>query len=416
MLKPNQLSTFALFRKLAFVVCLAVGIQELVPVWYVGPLALPMLHFPLTSLIKLFTPAHPNASDLAFLFNVLISAYLAGLFLFTASFWIRTQRDYALDPHIATALIALQIVCAILVNEELLFLTAAELAFILPNRSALIWLGLQISLSMVLHFLRMPTLHPEVLICNPLGSDLTIRTLEQRNVDFFIDIATGAVFQAITFCFGYLGSSEQRQRNKLQIAHAELLATQQLLSESTSAAERARIARELHDAIGHHLTALKLHLDIANRKAVSGGSDALRASHETSHRLLAEIRNLVSVESHHQPIHLSNALKIFCAGVTRFKVDLNFQDAPSIRSALLTQRVLSCVTTLLGDLHRHCDEYAIRLTIAGSAAEVSLRVSDNKGRPLTINNRRQLLELLSTGAGDSRWEFAQDGYLCVTLF
>ncbi len=416
MLKSNQLSTFALFRKLAFIVCIAVGIQEFVPIWYVGPLALPMLHFPMVSLIKLFATAHPTGFDLVFLFNMLIAAYLVGLFLFTAAFWTRTQRDYTLDPRVSMALIALQIICATLVNEELLFLTAAELAFILPNRSALIWLGLQISLSTVLHFLRMPTLHPDVLICNPLGSDLTIRTLEQRNVDFFIDIATGAVFQAIMFCFGYLGSSEQRQRNKLQIAHAELVATQQLLSESTSAAERARIARELHDAIGHHLTALKLHLDIANRRAGSGGSDALRASYETSHRLLAEIRNLVSVESHHQPIHLCDALKIFCSGVTGFQVHLNFLEAPNIRSALLTQRVLSCVRTLLGDLHQHCDEYAIRLTIVENFTKVSLRVSDNKGRPLIIYNPRQLLNLLSNGVGDSHWEFVQDGCLHVTIF
>src|SRR5262249_57667566 len=44
-------------------------------------------------------------------------------------------------------------------------------------------------------------------------------------------------------------------------ANAEIRALQQILADSSRIAERLRIARDLHDALGHHLTALTLNLE-----------------------------------------------------------------------------------------------------------------------------------------------------------
>ena len=41
------------------------------------------------------------------------------------------------------------------------------------------------------------------------------------------------------------------------------MATRAMLVESSRAEERLRISRDLHDTLGHHLTALSLQLDVA---------------------------------------------------------------------------------------------------------------------------------------------------------
>ncbi len=52
----------------------------------------------------------------------------------------------------------------------------------------------------------------------------------------------------------------------LALANAELSASRELLAENSRAAERLRISRDIHDALGHHLAALSIQLDVASRR------------------------------------------------------------------------------------------------------------------------------------------------------
>ena len=49
--------------------------------------------------------------------------------------------------------------------------------------------------------------------------------------------------------------------------NAELRAARELLAHGSRMAERLRIARELHDAVGHRLVALSLNLELAGHQA-----------------------------------------------------------------------------------------------------------------------------------------------------
>ena len=50
-------------------------------------------------------------------------------------------------------------------------------------------------------------------------------------------------------------------------ANNELRATGELLANTSRLTERERISRELHDTLGHHLTALSLNLEAASHLA-----------------------------------------------------------------------------------------------------------------------------------------------------
>jgi len=70
------------------------------------------------------------------------------------------------------------------------------------------------------------------------------------------------------FVFALLSSISSKESDeanqKTQQLNRELLATQHLLSEASRENERTRIARDLHDLLGHHLTALTINLQVAS--------------------------------------------------------------------------------------------------------------------------------------------------------
>ena len=52
---------------------------------------------------------------------------------------------------------------------------------------------------------------------------------------------------------------------ELQAAHAELQAAQEKEKELAVAEERVRLARDIHDGLGHHLTVLSIQLQAADK-------------------------------------------------------------------------------------------------------------------------------------------------------
>lgn len=101
------------------------------------------------------------------------------------------------------------------------------------------------------------------------------------------------VFQLFAFCTAYMTRKEIRARQELFRSNSELKATQLLLSHSTRIGERVRISRELHDVLGHDLTALSLHLEIA-RNTQNKQQDVEKAQ-RLAKGLLVKVREVVSL-------------------------------------------------------------------------------------------------------------------------
>jgi signal transduction histidine kinase len=74
----------------------------------------------------------------------------------------------------------------------------------------------------------------------------------------FQEVAIFCAFQGYAVITAYVAGSEATLRRRLAGANAELRSTQSLLVHSIRSGERLRISRELHDLVGHHLSALIL--------------------------------------------------------------------------------------------------------------------------------------------------------------
>lgn len=65
------------------------------------------------------------------------------------------------------------------------------------------------------------------------------------------------------------------------------------LAERSRLEERLRIAGELHDALGHHLTALSLNLEVAAHQTDGEGRESVRVAQSLARLLLGDVRELV---------------------------------------------------------------------------------------------------------------------------
>ncbi len=147
-----------------------------------------------------------------------------------------------------------------------------------------------------------------------------------------------AAFQLFAFGAARLAASEAAARRELSRVHAELLATQELFADAARTAERLRIARELHDALGHHLTALSIQLEIARNVATGRAQEPVEQAHALTKELLGELRSVVGAMREDQPIDLAGALRTLVAGIPRPRVHL---DVPASFRSIRRSRIRS---------------------------------------------------------------------------
>lgn len=264
---------------------------------------------------------------------------------------------------LANTLRALQLALAVLALSPLVYVLAAQLAIVLPLRRALRWLLFQAML-LGATFLYM------VLLRDLQAADTAVATLAMH-------LLMGVAFQGIAFASARVALAERTLRLQLAAANASLVATQDMLAETVRSSERIRIARDLHDAVGHHLTALNLHLDLALRQAASPAPEPLRISRGLARSLLGEVRAVVSSERSEQRIELGAAITTLCEGIPAPAIELDIDDTLAIASPALAHTLFYCAQEALTNAMRHAGATRVQLALRAEDGAVRLKVSDN---------------------------------------
>jgi signal transduction histidine kinase len=159
--------------------------------------------------------------------------------------------------------------------------------------------------------------------------------------------------------------------------NGELLATRRLLEESARTEERLRLSRELHDVMGHKLTALKLQLALQSREAAAPQDSPLYHCVRITDELLVDVRGVVSSLRESDGIDLHQALRALDPGLPSPRVIFDLDAAVRVPDIRQAEAMLRCAQEGLTNALRHSGASEIRVILAESGEELSLTVEDD---------------------------------------
>jgi len=249
-----------------------------------------------------------------------------------------------------TALVMIVLVCT---GHEgaLLVLVSAQLGWFMSLRRALLWVAIQAALmAAILAF----------------GGRSTLSLM-----------STYVGFQVLALFSCFLAASEGSARSGLARANNELRATGELLANTSRLTERERISRELHDTLGHHLTALSLNLEAARHLARDNTLVQIQRAQSVTKLLLSDLRGVVSALRGEDPIGLAQALRTLVARVAAPQIHLVISEDLPIDDPTRAHTVLRCVQEIITNSIRHSGAANLWIELGRTGNGIAIRARDD---------------------------------------
>jgi len=186
-----------------------------------------------------------------------------------------------------------------------------------------------------------------------------------------------AGFELFAFTTASLTARERLAREDLANANRELLATRALLAETSRVEERLRISRDLHDALGHHLTALSLRLDVASRLADGTAAEHVRQAHALTRLLLSDVRDVVGQLRETGRVDLVDAIRALAAATQGLSVHVHAPDVLEIADAARAHALLRSVQEIITNTTRHAEAHNLWIQVEARPDGVALHARDD---------------------------------------
>ncbi len=204
---------------------------------------------------------------------------------------------------------------------------------------------------------------------------------------------------------------EEAMRLQLSEAHLELRAATALLAESSRADERLRIARDLHDLLGHQLTVLTLELETAKHVDAHRAHAHVERAEQVARGLLADVRSTVGALRHRAP-DLRETLGRLVLDIPRPRIVLDVSDevtADEEQTTALVRAVQEIVTNTIR--HAEATELRISLRVAPDGQLVLEAADDGRGatRLELGNGLRGMVERVEALGGEVSFR-GDDGF------
>lgn len=233
------------------------------------------------------------------------------------------------------------------IGALLLAVIAVVLPWLLPLRVAVGWMVLQnFSLVPVFASIREPVFSLS---------------------DAFLQSSLYLGFIVLAFVTSFVTKRQVEAREEQRRLNSELRATRTLLAESSRLAERMRISRELHDLVGHHLTALSLNLEVASHLVQGQAQEHVRQAQSVAKLLLGDVREVVSQLREDDNIDLTQALKNLTEGVPGLDIHLELPPRFGVDDPKRAQVLLRCAQEIITNTVRHAGARNLWLRFERSA-------------------------------------------------
>ena len=186
-----------------------------------------------------------------------------------------------------------------------------------------------------------------------------------------------AGFTCFVFTTGYVARQQVLARDEQRRLNAELRATRALLAESVRVNERTRISRELHDLLGHHLTALSLNLEVAHHLVTGQAREHVTQAHTLAKLLLSDVREAVSRLRDDDAINMRATLLPLSDNVPGLRIDMDMPLVFLVDDAERAHVLLRCTQEIITNAVRHAEAGLLRLRYRLDGDDVVLEARDD---------------------------------------
>ena len=195
------------------------------------------------------------------------------------------------------------------------------------------------------------------------------------------EIAVPATLAYVTFqLFGAftsrIAAEEREAKQALAEANAELRVATGLLDMSSRAEERVRIAREIHDLLGHHLTALSLNLEVASHLAEGDAKAQIEKSQALTKLLLSDVRDSVSRLREDEPVDLIAALHSMRDAVPMPAIHVD-ADGVGVTDPAVARTALRVIQEIVTNAVRHSGARNLWLALATRDGALAIDARDD---------------------------------------
>ena len=288
--------------------------------------------------------------------------------------------DYLLLVVLTASAVAISYYSASGLGSILLMVAACVLPWLLPLPLGVAWLVLS-------EFLVVP---------------VYVRWLDMSWIEALMQSLLYAGFSGFVFVTSLVARQQAQAREDQRRLNAELRATRALLAESARINERTRISRELHDLLGHHLTALSLNLEVAGHLIQGKAQEHVNQAHTLARLLLSDVREAVSRLREDDAIDMAATLKPLADNVAGLQIAMEMPQPFLLDDPERAHVLLRCTQEIITNAVRHAQAGELRLHYRYDGRLVRLQARDN-GRgaeaPIAGNGLRGMRERLAAYGG-----------------
>lgn len=299
-----------------------------------------------------------------------IAAWVGAFTVFGVTFFRATREDNS-DPDRLVRMLAVQTFAALAMNvvlctgfeAALLVVVAVQLGLALPIVRALVWVAAQ-------------TLGLFVLATYHMGLDRSVR---------WVIAITGA--EAFAFTIAAIAGREAAARRSLEKTNAELEATRESLARASRDAERLRIAREMHDLLGHDMIALHLELETARHLTEGRGKDAVERAQQVGKTLLADLRAAVStLRADAASVDVVANIRDLAEKVQGPRVHLSLPESLELRDPERANTLVRCAQEIVTNTIKHASAENLWITLERRNGCIELKARDDgRGAPSVVS-------------------------------
>ncbi|MEU8385009.1 histidine kinase [Streptosporangium sp. NPDC048865] len=260
-------------------------------------------------------------------------------------------------------------------------------------------------------YLAPPWTGPAVVVLNTVVIAVAVSLIGAALTEIGLSALLYLLIQTATLLSSLAIIREQRMRRELSEAHLELRAASVILADTARAHERLRIARELHDLMGHQLTALTLELEVARHHDGPGARVHVERADRVARDLLRDVRTTVGQLRADAP-DLRESLAAVVRDIPGLETGVWIDD--DVRpSEEVTMTLIRVVQEIVTNTVRHANATSLRIRIE-STPDRGVRltsVDDGRGSPRLRpgNGLRGLSERIDAIGGDVRLD-GSDGF------